>query len=537
MQYEFLKSFPKRMKKAGQYAILFMNSSQKAIWKQYDFTGPEEQLNMIFSVLLYIMEQSLKEENCTSDDIASFIDNINGQYYRKPMAYSDCHALGDFIINVVLSNEGKPMHFTGYDYESMGWQPIHISYVSNRVVYLDNEIRRTSYYLTEDGYNLLLGTLEVEDNLKLTVQELVFKMHLEKQSYEKALDDVRNIFNQMRIQMQKIHEAMARIRRNTLNYKVSDHIRLLEEDQSIIRNANDNFQGYRENVKARVKEIQSAQIDIGTLDRETEGKLQNLKEIGHYLDRAMDEFQKIMNGHFDLRDLYSEELEKLFTQMPLIRRFHYRTEVYDKVLENPWLLERIDLFLSPLFNREPDKIFNINKALEAQKVHMETQEDDVEYEDFDDTAWKAEQERIRQEKHGRYKGFLKILISEACKSGKASLSAIREAYGGPEEEEAFPPSVEIFKEVMVELVKTMDIDTAEIRHEQASFIQEEPEGFQLGRMVLEIIDGNPEWSDIRRIHVEKAALATPVLFSGVPSGDGIIKNIRCTDVEITVIRE
>lgn len=93
MQYDFLKAFPRRMKSVGLYALLFANSGQKAIWKQYGFETIDEQLNMVFSVLLYIMEQSLKEENCTIDEITAFIDDINGQYYRKSMSFDDCHAV------------------------------------------------------------------------------------------------------------------------------------------------------------------------------------------------------------------------------------------------------------------------------------------------------------------------------------------------------------------------------------------------------------------------------------------------------------
>ena len=34
---------------------------------------------------------------------------------------------------------------------------MNISYVANRIVYVDDEVKRTSYYLTDDGYSLLLA--------------------------------------------------------------------------------------------------------------------------------------------------------------------------------------------------------------------------------------------------------------------------------------------------------------------------------------------------------------------------------------------
>ncbi len=45
------------------------------------------------------------------DDIATYIDTINVHYLRKDISYEQCHQLGDFIVNTVLSNEGRPMYF------------------------------------------------------------------------------------------------------------------------------------------------------------------------------------------------------------------------------------------------------------------------------------------------------------------------------------------------------------------------------------------------------------------------------------------
>ena len=157
------------------------------------------------------------------------------------------------------------MYFSGCDFEQGGFEAIHISYVANRIVYVEREVRRTSYYLTDDGYNLLLGTLEVESNLKLTIQELIFQMHLEKQSYDKALDDIKNVFNLMQIQLQKIREAMLRIRRNVLDYRVGDYERLLRDDLATIDETKEKFRHYRELVQSRVREMEAGSVDVQVL--------------------------------------------------------------------------------------------------------------------------------------------------------------------------------------------------------------------------------------------------------------------------------
>lgn len=376
MQYEFLKNFPKRMKHVGMYALLIQNSIQKTTWKQYGFLKADEQINMIFAVMLYVMEQSLKEENCTMDDIGAYIDTINMQHLKKNMSYDDCRQLGDFIVNIILSNEGKAMYFDGYDFEQDAYHIMNVSYVANKIVYGEQDIRRTSYYLTDDGYNLLLSTLEIENNMKLTIHEMIFQMHLEKQSYDKAVEDIKNVFNLMRIQLQKIQEAVGKIRRNALSYSVKDYEEILLENLETISDTKKKFQNYREMVKSRASELSEANINVKRLSEKEEEKLKNLREIEKYLNRTIDEHQRILNSHFDLKAVYTRELEAL-SQMSLIKRFSLGTQLYDKVLENPGALENLEYFLRPLFNRDMDKIYNLNKAFELQRPIQKTEEKDT----------------------------------------------------------------------------------------------------------------------------------------------------------------
>ena len=341
MQYEFLKNFPRRMKNVGLYAVLIQNSAQKMSWKQFGFSKFDEQLNLIFAVMLYIMEQSLKEENCTMDDIGAYIDTLNTRYLQKQITYEDCRKLGDFIVNVILSNEGRAMYFDGYDFEQNAYHIMHVSYVANRIVYLDQEVRRTSYYLTDDGYNLILSTLEIENNMKLTIHEMIFQMHLEKQSYDKAVDEIKNVFNLMRIQLQKIQEAMGKIRRNALNYSVKDYEEILLENLDTISDTKEKFQKYRELVRSRVKNLEEENINVRRLGEKEEENLENLRIIEGYLNRTIDEHQKILSSHFDLKALYTKELE-LLSQVSLIQRFSFRNDFYDKVLEKPASLGNLE---------------------------------------------------------------------------------------------------------------------------------------------------------------------------------------------------
>lgn len=538
MRYDFLEHFPKRMKHVGMYAILIQNSIQKTTWKQYGFMKTDEQINLIFAVMLYIMEQSLKEENCTMDDIGAYIDTINVQHFKKDMTYDDCKKLGDFIVNVILCNEGRAMYFDGFDFEQNAYHIMHISYVANKIVYVDQDLKRTSYYLTDDGYNLLLSTHEMENNMKLTIHEMIFQMHLEKQSYDKAVDEIKNVFNLMRIQLQKIQEAMGKIRRNALNYSVKDYEEILLENLETISDTKQKFQNYREMVKSRAKELEEENINVKRLSKKEEEKLNHLREIERYLNRTIDEHQRILNSHFDLKAVYTKELEAL-SQMSLIKRFPLRTELYDKILECPSALENLDYFLRPLFNREIDKIYNVNKAFELQKpVRKKEEKDSTEQMDFDEEEWQREQEKLRKEKLKRYEESLKYLLKMADRNGEISLGDIRERVAlDSAAKDKLIPNVEIFKEIMVELIKNREIDIMALKKERSEYIQDRPMEFQLNEMVLYLTEEYPENNGIMRIETYRLEDRDAVIFEDVMDEKGEKKNIKCSDVMIRVIRK
>lgn len=535
MQYDFLEHFPKRMKHVGMYVVLIQNSIQKTTWKQYGFVKADEQINLIFAVMLYIMEQSLKEENCTMDDIGAYIDTINVQHFEKNLTYEECRRLGDFIVNVILSNEGKVMYYDGFDFESNAYHIMHISYVANKIVYIDQELKRTSYYLTDDGYNLLLSTLEIENNMKLTIHEMIFRMHLEKQSYDKAVDEIKNVFNLMRIQLQKIQEAVGKIRRNALNYSVKDYEEILLENLETISDTKQKFQNYRELVKSRARELEEENINVKRLGKKDEEKLKHLKEIERYLSRTIDEHQRILNSHFDLKAVYTKELEAL-SQMSLIKRFPLRTELYDKILDNPKALENLDYFLRPLFNREIDKSYNINKAFELQRpVRKKEEKDSTEQIDFDEEEWQKEQERLRKEKLGKYEKSLSYLLKMAGEKGEISLQEIREkTTENHAEKEILIPNVEIFKEIMVELIRNQEIDIIALQKERSEYIQDRPMEFQLNEMLLHLVEDATEYSEITKIETYRLEDSEAVVFEGVSDERGERKNIKCSNVMIRI---
>jgi hypothetical protein len=529
MELEFLKQFPKRMKSVGAYALLFKNSMNKGTWKQFGFEEYFEQTNITIAVLLYVMEQSLKDEPCTMDDIGGFIDFINTSWFRKPLSYETCRELGDFIINVVLCDEGKAMYFKGFDFEIGDYKELHISFVANKIIYIDEEVRRTSYYLTDEGYNLMLSTLELESNMKLTIHEMIFKLHLEKATYDQAVDDIKNIFNLLRIQLQKMQEAMRKIRQNALLYSVEDYKTLLQDNLNTISDTKKKFLGYRDTIKERVKELEEQDINIKKLEKKDMDNLRNLKIIEGYLNRTIEEHQKILSTHFDLKSLYTKELEDL-SQMAFIQRFHIRNEIYDKILQNPATLDKLDIFMGPLFNREMEQNYNINKILEFQKpIYKREIAEEEEILDFDENNWQEEQHKKQVEKLLKYKKALQIVLDMVVSDNEMSLSKLKESLSN-DMFHTLIPTVEIFKEIMIELLKSKTIDIDALKQEQQEHVTEHSYHFNLNECILGIVNENPEFHNLKYLHINKIKEVEPVVFEAAQSELGVTKKILCSDV-------
>lgn len=535
MDLSFLDVQHIRMKKIGAYALLFRNSIAKGTWKKYGFEEGYEQDNLIFSILLYIMEQSLKEEICTIDHIAAFIDEVNNLHFKKGITYEECKNLGEFIVNAILCDEGNAMYFKAYNFKEGQYKDINISFIKNKMEYIDG-VRRVSYSLTDDGYSLLLSTLEIEENLKITIHEIVFKMHLEKASYDKAVDDIKNIFNMLRIRVQSMENAIRKIRENPLSYSAEDYKSMMEGNLEILNNTKKQFLIHREMVNEKINEFIDYDIHIKELNKEEEENLNNLKIIEKYLSRTIDEDQKVLKKHFDLKDVYGRELENI-SKMSLIERFNFKTEVYDKILESPEKLEDIDIFFRPLFKMKPHKFYNINKALEYQTIIRKNQvEEDEELAIDEDEVIEAEN-RKRLERLNKYKEVIELLLELAVERSKISLGEINSLIKESNIlMNTLIPTVEIFREVIIEMLKNRVIDIDDIREERKNSIESGEIEFQLNKSILEIIDGNKSFKNIAKIKVEKILDSEEVKLEGLLNENGDIKNFICSDISIEITK-
>lgn len=326
---------------------------------------------------------------------------------------------------------------------------------------------------------------------------------------------------------------MNRIRRNPLAYTTEDYRQMLSGDLTTIEETRKKFETYKTMVVNEADKLEQAGINLRDLTKEEKEKLLHLKNIGNYLTHVLEDYQQILLRHYDLKRLYSEELERM-TQMSMIKRFSLRNELYEKVLLDASLLDDLDIFISPLFSNVPEKIYNPNMALMLQKPSRKAEEKTGEIElDFDEEEYLLEKERERKERLKKYDHCLSELLKDILENN----DEIRLSDLTPQKMAALVPDVEIFKEVMIEFLKNGVFDLVKMRSERLQTIESTELIFNIGELLLELTDEKEEFSGIQRIEAFKIDSAAPIIIKNVAEPDGRLKSIRCSDVLLRVSKE
>ena len=98
------------------------------------------------------------------------------------------------------------------------------------------------------------------------------------------------------------------------------------------------------------------------------------------------------------------------------------------------------------------------------------------------------------------------------------------------------PNVEIFKEIMVELIRNKEINMEVLKKERSEFIQDQTADFQLNEMLLQLSEERFSDKKIGKIEVYRIEDGSTVTFDNVFSENGVKKSIRCSNILIRIMR-
>ena len=126
--------------------------------------------------------------------------------------------------------------------------------------------------------------------MNLTVQELIFKTSLENKDYDKALNDVKNIFALSKKQVQLLLDNIVRIKENIMTFTAEDYEKSIQDSIKVIKEQDDKFKAHKDEIEKRERDLKTLHLEKeDSLDNEEKieifDKLENLGEIKKELSK------------------------------------------------------------------------------------------------------------------------------------------------------------------------------------------------------------------------------------------------------------
>ncbi len=122
---------------------------------------------------------------------------------------------------------------------------------------------------------------------------------------------------------------------------------------------------------------------------------------------------------------------------------------------------------------------------------------------FEESDFIDEINKKKIEKLKKYNNVITLILELSMKQGGISLREIQELIKESNElMEKLIPTVEIFREVIIEMLKNRNININEIREERKNAIENGEIEFQLNKSILEVLDNNSELNSIKEINIK-----------------------------------
>ena len=342
--------------------------------------------HMFYDVLLFIMEYSLSESGgCSLREISQFLFN-DLRYYRVVLDVSKTEMLASYMVRDILQNGGSVLSYPLFHHETGHWQEATVRLIEDRL----SDDKVLLYRLSEQGYDFLLRTREIDTQFEGWVSMLITKQQLERRNYRESYHQARQSLQILRKQQTAFEEFIRSIRRDLRSVENDAYSRMigsfyenLETEQEMTREIIRIIEEYRREMSSQKEQL------LEQDDRTLEESLDYLRGMSDILETIMDTENELLSHRYSVRKIYESMLEESLLSSFSFRRYDY----YETILKPASSLhdEELSAFLllrRPLTLPQTEKIFNPGllyapernleeEDLESERILSEEEEENV----------------------------------------------------------------------------------------------------------------------------------------------------------------
>lgn len=362
---DLLSGFEKRMKfiNIARYLVEYAYRDHiKAMIPDKDVLD-----NIIVAVLVFIKERTLgNEQNCTLSDVADFLDDIS---LILPGELSiNSSELARFIVVDVLQKGGV---LTNYDVLISDKEVF--EFVPVRLI----EEEKGTYHLTDDAFDFLFRSKEIESELDYSVTRFRMAEYMKRDNYVEALDQSRELVSRIRSMKVSMDDFMRRCRENIAKISIDQYETVISRVRSLLETEYEELKTIQENAKERAIRLSEAQQSgVGA---DNVGKHRKaLNEIIRNIQLTIEEQRGLINKKMSLSDAYQSILSDSYA-MSRYERLNFDKDIMAELRNGDMPLDiAASYLLFPLTKPELENRFSVENfyALQAKITELEEDEAD-----------------------------------------------------------------------------------------------------------------------------------------------------------------
>ncbi len=360
--WDFLEGFEKRMQiLAAIDSIVNRLNRNMALENLFEHAQLD---NIIFSVLVFIMERTLSEdEECTIDSISAFLASII-PYYTPDFPADSTRQLAEYIIKDILQNGGEARYYPVMKYGE-GLIPTRIRLIDDKLKDSDKGYL-VSYQLTNQGYDLLFRTKEVEQEISFTIEELKLRELIKRKNYKKAISQSANLRQMIRQKRNDISQFIQRIRENIYDVDIQEFEKLVGSTYALLEEEYGTMNEIHDMIVLSEQRLQEEENTRGSLDEDMKKARKEISIIRRNITNTIDEQKQVILERHSLSRIYKDMIEDSFS-LSLARVYDFEQEILvplencaEEKISHLWKL------LNPLFKPNLYKNLNLLSLYERQ---------------------------------------------------------------------------------------------------------------------------------------------------------------------------
>ncbi len=381
-----------------------------------------ELTNIIVSILLFIMEKTLEENNqCELYHIEAFLDELLSEYHRRKLSRDKLKELASYIIRDILQNNGVKLGYTLMNYISKTIEEINIRLISDKIVE-ENGIKKIVYFLTNQGYEFLFRMREMDEEIQLTIEQLKLKEYIKRKKFSSAVRQSAELINFVRQKKKDIEAFVLSIRQNIHSVDVEQFEALIKSTYAMLSEEYDTMQDIQKMISMAEEKIKEEFSMSKSLEEKLYKAKAEIQEIMHNIGIVITEQRDLIINRHSLTEMYLDTIKKSF-EFSFEKRYDFEETILYSLERYENVLDRCINLLQPLTLPARRKLMGVGQIFEPQIIFKEAECEDTHLlrrEDYDASQEKERVSLISEQ----YINILALFINETMHIGSIALSEI-----------------------------------------------------------------------------------------------------------------